>query len=318
MNLEDRQSTRPSLFQIPSAHGRTLSLGPSQPRIMGILNLTPDSFSDGGSLGCPQEALEAGLRMVGQGADILDLGAESTRPGAPAISAKEELKRLLPVLRLLRAQSEVVISIDTTKAEVARVAIQEGADWINDVSGLRRDPNLGTVVAEAGAALVLMHSRGTPENMQECPSYEDPLREVLQELSEAVQRAQQDFGIDPARILVDPGIGFAKRTADNLILLRNLPAFGALGKPLLLGLSRKSTLQILIESHGKTFVLPKNRDAATAAATAIAHGGGVSVHRVHSVGYAFQALAVAKGLGLAATTFSLEGTIPEEGSLAKQ
>ncbi len=318
MTPEGRQSTRPSLFQISSAHGRTLSLGPLRPRIMGILNLTPDSFSDGGKLGSPQEACDAGLEMLHQGADILDLGAESTRPGAPAIPADEELERLLPVLRLLRARSEAVISIDTSKAEVARAAINEGADWINDISGLRRDPALGTVVAETGAALVLMHSRGTPQDMQKHPSYEDPLQEVLLELRETIQLAEGGYGVDPARILVDPGIGFAKRPADNLCLLRNLRALETLGKPILLGLSRKSILQNLIESHGKAAVLPKNRDAATTAATAIAHGSGVSVHRVHSVGYAFQALAVAKGLGLTATTFSPEGTTSEEGSSANK
>ncbi|HHI81279.1 MAG TPA: dihydropteroate synthase [Planctomycetes bacterium] len=304
MIREDRQDPRPSLFEIASAHGRTLELGPSSPRIMGILNLTPDSFSDGGKLTDPEKACEEGLRMVQEGADILDLGAESTRPGADPVSASEELARLLPVLRLLRERCDAVLSIDTTKSEVAEAALAEGADWINDVSALRRDPKLGRVVAESGAALVLMHSRGTPRNMQEAPFYRDPLREVLAELGESLRRAEEDYGIDPRRLLVDPGIGFAKRPADNLALLRNLRALGSLGRPVLLGLSRKSTLNLMIQLHGKEAVLPKNRDAATAAATAIAHGSGVSVHRVHSVGYAFQALAVARGLGLAATTFS--------------
>jgi dihydropteroate synthase len=285
---------------------------------MGILNLTPDSFSDGGDLACPKEACESGLRMVKAGADILDLGAESTRPGAKPVSAREELERLLPVLRLLRERTEAVISIDTTKSEVARAAIEEGADWINDVSGLRRDPSLGTIVAETGAALVLMHSRKTPKDMQDRPFFRDVMGEVLEELHRAIQLAEGRYSIDPDRILVDPGIGFAKRTEDNLTLLRNLRAFGTLGKPLLLGLSRKSTLLNLIRDHGRELVLPKNRDAATAAATAIAHGGGVSVHRVHSVGYAFQALAIAKGLGLVSTTFFPEEGIPKEKTLTNQ
>ncbi len=318
MTFEGRHKAFPPLFRIPSAHGRTLKLGPSCPRIMGIINVTPDSFSDGGDSLSPQDACEKGLRMIQEGAAILDLGAESTRPGAREVPAAEELAHLLPVLRLLRAQSDVVISVDTTKSKVARIAVQEGADWINDVSAFRRDPDMGNVVAETGAALVLMHSRGTPKDMQLRPHYEDPLKEVLQELREAVQRAEGDFGIDPDRILVDPGIGFAKRSGDNLAILRNLTAFHTLQKPILLGLSRKSILQNLIKSHGKKAVLPKNRDAATVAATAIAHGAGVSVHRVHSVGYAVQAIAVAQGLGLAKTIFSPKDYNAEKGNLAKQ
>lgn len=224
--------------------GRALALG-RRPLVMGILNLTPDSFSDGGRWPTVEAAVAGALALVAEGADLLDLGAESTRPGggvygagAAEVSPAEELDRLLPVLEQLRRHSGLPLSVDTRKATVASAALAAGADLINDVSALA-DPRMGEVVAAAGAPIVLMHSRGELGSMQATPSFEDPLAEVAAELAEIRDRALA-AGIERDAIVLDPGIGFGKRLGDNLALLGGLERLACLGHPILVGASRKS------------------------------------------------------------------------------
>ena len=188
------------------------------PLIMGILNLTPDSFSDGGQFLGPEQALRRAIRLVQDGADLLDLGAESTRPNAFPVSEQEELDRLLPVLELIVKEIQVPISIDTTKSKVAKEALSRGAHIVNDVSGLKQDPELGKIVSEHGAGIVLMHRRGTPETMQLMTQYHDLMGDLIKELSESMASAES-FGISRDQIVLDPGVGFSKTPEQNLELL---------------------------------------------------------------------------------------------------
>ncbi len=224
--------------------GRRLSLG-EKPLLMGVLNLTPDSFSDGGLYLDPERALDRALQMLDEGADILDLGAESTRPGggvygdgAQRVDESTELERLLPVLARLRRLTTAPLSIDTQKASVARAALDQGADMINDVSALG-DPKMGLLVAESGAVVILMHSRGERRAMQRDIRFEDVVGEVRTELCESVETAVRS-GIGRERILIDPGIGFGKTVEQNLELLRRLDVIAELGPPVVVGTSRKS------------------------------------------------------------------------------
>lgn len=221
---------------------RTLTLG-TRPLVMGILNLTPDSFSDGGKWTAPGAATTRALELERAGADILDIGAESTRPGAVPILGEEEAKRLYPVLERLKGRISIPISVDTTKASVAWGAIDRGAEIINDVSGGRLDPMIWDAVAETKAGYVLMHSRGTPRTMHELAAYKDTVSEVAAELRDRFDGAVM-AGIEPGRIALDPGIGFAKTGDQNLALLAGLDRIGAVaaGRPVLVGLSRKSFL----------------------------------------------------------------------------
>ena len=198
---------------------------------MGVLNVTPDSFSDGGKYAATDVAVEHGLRLAAEGADLVDVGGESTRPGSPPVPLDEELRRVLPVVRELARRGTVPVSIDTTKAEVARRALEAGAEVVNDVSGLQRDPELGKVVAASGVALCLMHMRGTPSDMQQRAAYSDLLGEVHDELSLALARAVE-VGIAPESVALDPGLGFAKTAEHNLLLLRRLRELNQLGRPL--------------------------------------------------------------------------------------
>jgi len=234
--------TEESILELPA--GRRLALG-EKPLLMGVLNLTPDSFSDGGLYLDPERALDRALRMIDDGADILDLGAESTRPGggvygdgAQRVDETTELERLLPVLSRLRHLTEAPLSIDTRKASVARAALDEGADLINDVSALS-DPQMGRVVAESGVVVILMHSRGELRAMQRDIRFEDVVSEVRAELGESVETAVR-CGIERERILIDPGIGFGKTVEQNLELLRRLDVISELGPPVVVGTSRKS------------------------------------------------------------------------------
>lgn len=246
------------------------------PLLMGILNLTPDSFSDGGENMDPGPAVAAGLRMISEGADILDLGGESTRPGAAEMSADEEIARVLPVLRELARQSSVPISIDTRKARVAAEALAAGASIVNDVSALG-DPGMATQVAGGDAALVLMHMRGSPETMQRDPDYGDPVDEIYRWLERRLLVAEE-AGIGRERLVVDPGIGFGKRVEDNTALIRRLGEFHSLGVPLLLGASRKSFLGTLMGEPD-----PGRRLAGSLAAAARGAQQGVQILRVHDV-----------------------------------
>lgn len=209
--------------------------------LMGILNVTPDSFSDGGCFTDPGVACEHALRMCEEGADIIDIGGESTRPGAIPVPAEEELRRVLPVIRRLRSQSPVLISIDTSKASVARAALDEGADIINDITALRGDPDMPETARAADAAVVLMHMQGTPQTMQQNPSYRDVVGEVGEFLRQRLQAAVA-WGLNPERMVVDPGIGFGKTPEHSRALLATTSKLAALGRPLLIGVSRKSFL----------------------------------------------------------------------------
>jgi dihydropteroate synthase len=239
--------------------------------ILGILNVTPDSFSDGGFFLEKERALRRGLTLVEEGADILDIGGESTRPGATPISAEEELRRVIPVIQELRKKTYVPISIDTSKAVVAQAAIQAGATIINDVSALG-DPGMGEVAASTGSMLILMHCQGTPETMQKNPTYhqDDVVGAVTTFLIKARERAL-NYGVPKDRIILDPGIGFGKTVEHNDALLRAIPMLTQLGAPLLLGHSRKSFL-------GKTV---QERLLPSVAITSIARYHGALLFRVH-------------------------------------
>lgn len=252
--------------------------------IMGVLNVTPDSFSDGGRFFDASEAIARGLEMVADGADILDIGGESTRPGATPVEAQEELRRILPVIEGLRKQSGVPISIDTMKAGVARAAMDAGADIINDISGLQHDPAMARTAAETGAGLVLMHMRGTPRTMQEQPQYRDVTAEVAASLRNYYDEATA-AGVKPESISLDPGIGFGKTLEHNLQLLRALPEFQIHGRPVLLGVSRKSFIGRILGNPD-----PLAREAPTTALTAWSRQHGVRILRVHAVKENAQAL----------------------------
>jgi dihydropteroate synthase len=243
---------------------------------MGVLNVTPDSFSDGGARFDAGRAIEDGLRMIEDGADVLDVGGESTRPGAEPLPAAEELRRVLPVVERL-ATSGVPISIDTYKADVARAATQAGAAIVNDVSGLLFDPALGAAVAEAGAAVVLMHNRGRSREMYRRAEYGDVPGEIAQELTAAIARAT-GAGVSRDATIVDPGIGFAKQAAHSYTALAHLGDLARLERPILSGPSRKS---FLVEAIGPT--PPAERDWGTAAAVTASILFGAHMVRVHSV-----------------------------------
>jgi dihydropteroate synthase len=271
--------------------GGTLSL--EAPVIMGVLNITPDSFSDGGMYLDPGEAAERGSRMVADGAMMIDVGGESTRPGSTPIDVATELRRVLPVIETLRARVDVPISIDTRRAEVAEAAIAAGADIVNDVSALR-DPGMRAVVAGSGAGLVLMHMRGDPRTMQDDPRYVDVVSEVGAELRGRVDHAL-DAGIDPDRIVVDPGIGFGKTFRHNFELIARLREIVALGRPVVLGASRKAFLGAVLGGAP-----PAERAVATASACVAALFNGARIFRVHDVRTVRDALLVAEAIRTAA------------------
>lgn len=262
------------------------SLPLAAPLVAGILNVTPDSFSDGGENATIEAALRRSDEMVGEGAAIVDVGGESTRPGAAPVPAVEEIRRVVPVVGALARRLPVPVSVDTRKAAVARAALGAGAAIVNDVSGLAFDPGLGPVVAAAGAGLVLMHMRGTPADMQRRARYADLAGEVRSELEVAVARARA-AGVPAGSIVLDPGLGFAKTAAQSVALLGALPRLRACGFPLMVGPSRKSFLGELLG------VAPKERAVGTAAACVVAYQGGARLFRVHDVRPVVEALAVA-------------------------
>lgn len=269
-----------------------LDLDPSaRPLIMGILNVTPDSFSDGGRHVAREEALASGLRMVEEGADILDVGGESTRPGADPVAPEEQIARVVPVITALRAALPTMpISIDTTSAAVADAAIEAGADMINDVAAGRDDPQMLALAASAGVPIALMHMQGTPKTMQDAPQYHDVVVEVLTFLLERAAAAEM-AGVPSERILLDPGIGFGKRRDDNLDLIAALGRFVATGFPILLGTSRKRFMGSICNE-----TVPERLMPATVATTAIGALKGVRVFRVHDVRENRQAADVAHAI----------------------
>jgi dihydropteroate synthase len=267
---------------------RDRALDLSTPRILGVLNVTPDSFADGGLYLDPAAAVGQAERLVADGADLIDLGGESTRPGADPVSADEEIRRILPVIGPVLALG-IPVSIDTGKAEVARVALDAGAHVVNDVTALE-DPGMARVVAEREAGLVLMHRKGTPRTMQRDPRYEDVVMEVRALLASR-RAAAVEAGIAPERIVLDPGIGFGKAVEHNLELIRRVDAIASLGSPVLLGVSRKRFLGALTGVD-----TPTERDFATVAAVVAARMRGVALFRVHHVAATRQALRVADAI----------------------
>jgi dihydropteroate synthase len=274
-------------FTVPLPGGKSLLLG-ERTLVMGIINVTPDSFSDGGELLDPIAAVDAGQRMADEGADILDVGGESTRPGARALGAADERARVLPIVEALAARVSLPVSVDTYKASVADAALAAGASIVNDVSGLRYDPTLAEVVARRRAAIVLMHMRGRPADMYAHASYHDVVAEVLDELRESIAFAT-GAGVPREAVMIDPGLGFAKEAAHSYEVLARLHEFAELGRPLLVGPSRKSFLS---RAAGRGLSAGE-RDWATAAATAAAATAGAHIVRVHAVAAMAQVVRVA-------------------------
>ncbi len=280
---EEKGSPRGPFFAPSWNLGRLILTPTHRPLVMGILNLTPDSFFDGGRHDQIDTALEQARQMIAAGVDILDLGAESSRPGAEFITAEEEMKRLLPILKAIRFESNIPISADTTRPITARAALHNGADAINDISG-GRDPEMLTLAADAECGLILMHMQGTPSTMQNDPIYENVVNEVADWLGARCCAAQM-AGIADDQLMVDPGIGFGKKLKHNLDLLGSLKKVGH-GRPLLLGASRKSFIDHL------TGAPVKERLPGSLAALAAAYAGGACMVRVHDVEESIQYLDV--------------------------
>jgi dihydropteroate synthase len=257
--------------------------------VMAVLNVTPDSFFDGGRHFDAGRAIAAGMAMMQAGADIIDIGGESSRPGAEPVSQADELARVIPVIQGLRRQCELPISIDSYKAPVARAALDAGADIVNDISALGFDPAMASMVAKEKVPVVLMHMRGTPRTMQADPQYADVVREVRNFLAERLYDAM-DVGIDAESIVLDPGIGFGKTVEHNIQLLRGLAILGALGQPVLVGVSRKAFIGKILELE------PDQRLEGSLAAAVAAVLGGANIIRVHDVAETCRAVRIADAL----------------------
>jgi dihydropteroate synthase len=270
---------RRKLFRL-KLNSRTLVLG-ERTLIMGVLNVTPDSFSDGGKYLDAESAIEHALEMECAGADLLDIGGESTRPGSTGVPTKEELPRVLPVLQGLRGVLKIPISIDTQKSEVAEAALDAGAQIINDISGLKNDPRIAKVAARRGVPLILMHMRGEPGTMQKVPFARDVMKDVLQGLRISVGIARK-AGVAKSQIILDPGIGFGKSFAQNFELLQKLPQLAKLGYPLVVGTSRKGFLGATLAPEGKP-APPEQRIWGTAATVTASILNGAHIVRVHDV-----------------------------------
>ena len=275
-----------ALSQLTRPRPPVAGLDMARPNIMGILNVTPDSFSDGGRFLDPASALDQAMAMVKDGADILDIGGESTRPGAVEVGVDEELSRTIPVIEAIRAQSDIPISIDTRKAVVGRAALGAGASLVNDVSAFTFDPELAMAAANAGAPACLMHAQGLPDTMQDNPTYGDVVRDVATALVGHVQFAKSK-GVASDQIVIDPGIGFGKKLNHNLALLRNLSVLHGLGCPILLGASRKKFIGTLT---GADVADDRVMGSVTVALHAVAQGA--QIVRVHDVAETRQALSV--------------------------
>lgn len=261
------------------------------PLVMGILNVTPDSLSDAGRFFTPEAALSHARAMAEAGADIIDVGGESTRPGARSVGLDEEIDRVLPVIARIKEETGVLVSVDTSKEEVARQAVEEGgADIINDISALRFSERMAAVAAELDVPVVLMHILGTPETMQHAPAYADVIAEISDYFQERIDYAQ-GRGVKREKIILDPGIGFGKRLEDNVAIVRQLRRFAAFELPLLVGLSRKSFLGLLGGEKAA-----ERRDAETVAANLVAARNGASILRVHDVAATVKALKVWRAL----------------------
>lgn len=265
---------------------------PTQPRslVMGILNVTPDSFSDGGHFRDAGRAVEHGLKLIAEGADIIDIGGESTRPGAEPVDATEEIRRILPVITALRSQSSVLLSIDTMKAQVARAALAAGADIINDVTGLNGDPGMIQLAAESTAGLVVMHMQGSPQTMQQNPHYDDVVHEVRSYFERRLH-ALEEAGIDLRRVALDPGFGFGKKWEHNLHLMRELASLRIGDRPLLVGISRKSFISHLTDQPDL-----EARQWPTVGLSAWLREQGADIQRVHDVALNAQSIRMVEAI----------------------
>lgn len=263
--------------ELLSLRGKALPLG-ERALIMGVLNVTPDSFHDGGKYTSTDAALRRAETMAGEGADIIDIGGESTRPGSEGVSVEEELARVVPVIREIRKRLDTPLSIDTTKALVARAALAEGASIVNDISGLKFGTGLAEAAAEFGAAMILMHTSSRPRDMQEKTEYESLIDDILESLRESMRKASA-AGVREENIIIDPGFGFGKTAAQNLTLLKELARFRGLGRPILIGTSHKSFIGAVAEGPSG------GRLEGTAATVAIGIMNGASIVRVHDVGH---------------------------------
>lgn len=263
-------------YSLSMPGGTTLELGECT-RVMGIINVTPDSFADGGDCFLPERAIDRALELEDAGADILDIGGESTRPGALPLSVDEELRRVIPVIDQLSKRVSVPVSIDTYKGSVAEAAIDLGAVIVNDISGLSYDPSLASVIAKRGVPVVLMHNRGRSQQMYREASYQNIGEEIVAELRIAIDRAV-DAGISREQIVVDPGLGFAKHARQSTVVLADLPCLSSLDRPILVGASRKSFLESMLGARS-----PDNREWGTAGAVAVAAFLGAHIIRVHDV-----------------------------------
>jgi dihydropteroate synthase len=270
--------------------GRTVRLDLLQPCIVGILNVTPDSFSDGGRFSTITAALEQGRRMAEEGAALIDVGGESTRPGSSAVTEEEELNRVVPVIEALHRELALPLSIDTTKSAVATAAVAAGVEFVNDISGLTFDAAMAEVVADSGAGLIVMHTRGKPEAMQQNTHYSDIVEAVITALRKSI-RCAESAGIPRDKIAIDPGIGFGKDVAGNLELLRRTADLAALGLPVMLGTSRKSFIGRILAQNA-----PDRRLAGTLSTISLGFAGGARLFRVHDVAAAYQAVLMSQAI----------------------
>jgi dihydropteroate synthase len=254
---------------------------------MGIVNVTPDSFSDGDPFATVDQQVEHALQLIDEGADILDIGGESTRPGSDPGSLDNELSRVIPVIERIRAKSDVLISIDTTKSAVAQAALDAGANIVNDISALRFDPEMAELISDRGVPVVLMHMLGTPRDMQQNPSYIDCVGEIIEFFKERLAFCSEN-NIDESAVILDPGIGFGKRLADNLDILSSVDRFESLGCPILIGASRKSFIQMIDERSDDA----AKRIGGSIASALVAAQNGASILRVHDVKETIEALNV--------------------------
>lgn len=268
--------------------GRDYTLG-RRTWLMGILNVTPDSFSDGGIYLDKKSAVQKGLQLIKDGADILDIGGESTRPGSHPVTAEEEKRRILPVISEIRKKTDALISVDTTKSEVLKSALDAGADILNDISGMRFDPKILGLASKQDIPVIIMHMKGTPRNMQESPEYDNVIQEIKTFLKQRITDALT-AGIKKNKIIIDPGIGFGKRLKDNLKIISNLSAFSELGFPILIGVSRKSFIGDLLN------LSPEKRIEGTIASSLISILQGAHILRVHDVSSLKKAVIVAEAI----------------------
>ena len=270
---------------IPFGDGRELPF--TRPLVMGVLNVTPDSFSDGGKYAKPRSAARRASEMEKQGADIIDIGGESTRPGAEPVSAETELERVIPVIESIRKKSDIPISIDTYKAKVAEIAISAGADIVNDISALRFDAAMAEVVAASKVPVVLMHMQGTPDRMQQEPHYDNCVSEILKFFWVRIEFCK-NAGIDKSKLILDPGIGFGKRLSDNTEILANLETFKSFSLPIMIGVSRKSFIGMINPTGSES----TKRIGGSIAGALLAIQNGANIVRVHDVAETVEAIKV--------------------------